>query len=418
MKFAHLSDVHLGFQKSEALQQVEQQVFEDAIDQCIEKKVDFILIPGDLFHVNIPEMRVQKFAVRKFRKVHEAGIPVYVVYGSHDFSPVSNSVIDLLTEAGYLTKVSKQKESSGKKIELEFTKDPKTGAKIVGLPGLTAGKELVYYENLDRDLLESEPGFKIFLFHGGLDELKSKVSAEPDFMPISFLPKGFDYYAGGHMHTHWHEKYPDYSHIVYPGTLFAGYHSDLEENAKGEQRGFVLVEFEDKVKNVEFVPIKNVDYEIIEYNAEKKSAKTVNLELAKSLKEFDPANKVVIIKVWGELASGKTSEIDFSAISEELKQNNVFEVKINRNQLSSKDYNITPASGKNKDEIETNVFKENIGDLRLEQKELLGEAGVGLAKKLLQELGQPLLVNEKKGEYQKRIEQNAIEILGLKINDS
>ena len=67
MKFAHLSDVHLGFQKSEALQQVEQQVFEDAIDQCIEKKVDFILIPGDLFHVNIPEMRVQKFAVRKFR---------------------------------------------------------------------------------------------------------------------------------------------------------------------------------------------------------------------------------------------------------------------------------------------------------------------------------------------------------------
>ena len=418
MKFAHLSDVHLGFQKSEALQQVEQQVFEDAIDQCIEKKVDFILIPGDLFHVNIPEMRVQKFAVRKFRKVHEAGIPVYVVYGSHDFSPVSNSVIDLLTEAGYLTKVSKQKESSGEKIELEFTKDPKTGAKIVGLPGLTAGKELVYYENLDRDLLESEPGFKIFLFHGGLDELKSKVSVEPDFMPISFLPKGFDYYAGGHMHTHWHEKYPDYSHIVYPGTLFAGYHSDLEENAKGEQRGFVLVEFEDKVKNVEFVPIKNVDYEIIEYNAEKKSAKTVNLELAKSLKEFDPANKVVIIKVWGELASGKTSEIDFSAISEELKQNNVFEVKINRNQLSSKDYNITPASGKNKDEIETNVFKENIGDLRLEQKELLGEAGVGLAKKLLQELGQSLLVNEKKGEYQKRIEQNAMEILELKINDS
>ena len=220
------------------------------------------------------------------------------------------------------------------------------------------------------------------------------------------------------MHTHWHEKYPDYSHIVYPGTLFAGYHSDLEENAKGEQRGFVLVEFEDKVKNVEFVPIKNVDYEIIEYNAEKKSAKTVNLDLVKSIKEFDPANKVVIIKVWGELASGKTSEIDFSAISEELKQNNVFEVKINRNQLSSKDYNITPASGKNKDEIETNVFKENIGDLRLEQKELLGDAGVGLAKKLLQELGQPLLVNEKKGEYQKRIEQNAMKILELKINDS
>ena len=416
--FAHLSDVHLGFQKNVPLQQIEERVFEDAIDQCIERKVDFVLIPGDLFHVNIPEMRVQKFAVRKFRQLHEAGIPVYVVYGSHDFSPVSDSVIDLLTEAGYLTKVSKQKQSSDDRISLEFTKDSKTGAKIVGLPGLTAGKELVYYENLDRESLESEDGFKIFLFHAGLAELKFEVSAKTDFMPISLLPKGFDYYAGGHMHTHTLEKYPDYPNIVYPGTLFSGYYSDLEENAKGRKRGFVLVQFDDKVQKVEFIPIDNVGYEIIEYNADKKNVKTVNLDLAKSVKEIDPANKIVIIKVFGELASGKTSEIDFTGIREELKQNNVLEVKINRTHLSSKDYNITPASGKNKDEIETNVFKENIGDVRLEQKELVGDPGVKLAKKLLQELGQPSLVNEKKAQYQKRIEENAMELLELKINDS
>ena len=416
--FAHLSDVHLGFQKNVPLQQIEERVFEDAIDQCIERKVDFVLIPGDLFHVNIPEMRVQKFAVRKFRQLHEADIPVYVVYGSHDFSPVSDSVIDLLTEAGYLTKVSKEKQSSDDRISLEFTKDSKTGAKIVGLPGLTAGKELVYYENLDRESLESEDGFKIFLFHAGLAELKFEVSTKTDFMPISLLPKGFDYYAGGHMHTHTLEKYPDYPNIVYPGTLFSGYYSDLEENAKGRKRGFVLVQFDDKVQKVEFIPIDNVGYEIIEYNADKKNVKTVNLDLAKSVKEIDPGNKIVIIKVFGELASGKTSEIDFTALREELKQNNVLEVKINRTHLSSKDYNITPASGKNKDEIETNVFKENIGDVRLEQKELLGDPGVKLAKKLLQELGQPSLVNEKKGEYQKRIEENAMELLELKINDS
>ncbi|MFB5632957.1 MAG: DNA repair exonuclease, partial [Nitrosopumilus sp.] len=104
MKFAHLSDVHLGFQKHESLQKIEQQVFEKAMDECISRKVDFILIPGDMFHVNIPEMRVQKFAFAKFRAVHDAGIPIYVVYGSHDFSPVSNSVIDLLSEVGYITK--------------------------------------------------------------------------------------------------------------------------------------------------------------------------------------------------------------------------------------------------------------------------------------------------------------------------
>ena len=127
--FAHLSDVHLGFQKNVPLQQIEERVFEDAIDQCIKRKVDFILIPGDLFHVNIPEMRVQKFAFAKFRQVHEAGIPVYVVYGSHDFSPVSNSVIDLLAAIGYISKVTKVKDSEDGKIVLDFLGAPEISPK-------------------------------------------------------------------------------------------------------------------------------------------------------------------------------------------------------------------------------------------------------------------------------------------------
>ena len=120
MKFAHLSDIHLGFQKHEALQEIEQNVFEKTLDECISRKVDFILIPGDMFHVNIPEMRVQKYAFAKFKQVHDAGIPVYVVYGSHDFSPVANSVIDLLAETGYITKVTKVKEPTEEKITLDF----------------------------------------------------------------------------------------------------------------------------------------------------------------------------------------------------------------------------------------------------------------------------------------------------------
>ena len=133
MKFAHLSDVHLGFQKHESLQKIEQQVFEKILDQCISLKVDFILIPGDLFHVNIPEMRVQKFAFAKFRQVHDAGIPIYVVYGSHDFSPVSNSVIDLLAEIGYITKVTQATSHEDGRISLKCLIDSKTGAKITGL---------------------------------------------------------------------------------------------------------------------------------------------------------------------------------------------------------------------------------------------------------------------------------------------
>ncbi|MCV0373133.1 MAG: DNA repair exonuclease [Nitrosarchaeum sp.] len=413
MKFAHMSDIHLGFQKHESLQKIEQQVFEKALDECISRQVDFILIPGDLFHVNIPEMRVQKFAFAKFRQVYDAGIPVYVVYGSHDFSPVSNSVIDLLAEVGYIIKVTRATSNEDDTITLDFIIDEKTGAKIAGLSGLKVGKDREWYEKLDRSGFEAESGFKIFLFHGGIADMKTDSGMDGDHMPLSLLPKGFSYYAGGHMHKFNHQKFSEYPHVVYPGTLFAGYHADLEENAKGQQRGFVIVEFEDMVKSVEFIPIGNVQYEVIEVDANNRKADSVNLELEQRSKEIDPADKVVIIKVQGELTSGKTADVDVSAVRERLSSLGSLIVNISKNRLTSKEYAITEAKGNDKDEIETNVFKENIGQLRFDHKELLGEKGVELAKRLLRELGQPQLVNEKKNEYIPRVRGSALSILGL-----
>jgi DNA repair exonuclease SbcCD nuclease subunit len=411
--FAHLSDIHLGFQKHEALQKIEQQVFEKIFDQCIERKVDFILIPGDLFHVNIPEMRVQKFAFSKFREVYDAKIPVYVVYGSHDFSPVSNSVIDLLAEVGYITKVTRVKDSEDGKIVLDFLIDEKTGVKITGLSGLKVGKDREYYEKLDSHSLEAESGFKIFLFHGGITEMKTESGMDGEHMPLSLLPRNFEYYAGGHMHKWNHQKFDAHPNVVYPGTRFAGYHKDLEDNAKGQKRGFVLVEFEDKVKSVEFVEVENTQYSVIEINAENRIAESLNKELQEKIRGIDPAQQVVIIKVQGELAKGKTADVDISAIRDELNQKGALVVIINKNQLTSKEYSITEAKGENKEEIETNVFSENIGQLRFEYSELLGDDGIKLAKKLLHELGQPKLENEKKNEYTPRINQNALAILGL-----
>ncbi|MBA0908520.1 MAG: DNA repair exonuclease [Nitrosarchaeum sp.] len=418
MRFAHLSDIHLGFQKHEALQKVEQQVFEKIFDECISRKVDFILIPGDLFHVNIPEMRVQKFAFAKFRQIYDAGIPVYVVYGSHDFSPVSNSVIDLLAEVGYITKVTRATSLENNKIKLGFLLDKKTGVKIAGLSGLKVGKDREYYEKLDSESLEAESGFKIFLFHGGISEMKTDSGMDGENMPLSLLPRNFDYYAGGHMHKFNAQKFENYENIVYSGTPFAGYHTDLEENAKGQKRGFVLVEFEEKIKNIEFVEIGNTNYKIIEINAENRIAESVNKELQDKIRAIDPAQQVVIIKVRGEMTKGKTADVDVSTIRDELNQKGALVVNINKNQLSSKEYSITEAKGANREEIITNVFAENIGQLRFEQKNLIGEQGIQLAKKLLAGLVLQKLENEKSADYISRIKENAFGILGVDTNNS
>ncbi len=417
MRFAHMSDIHLGFQKESALQDVERRVFEDALDRCMSMNVDFILMPGDIFHVNIPEMRVQKYAFTKFREVYEAGIPVYVVYGSHDFSPVSNSVIDLLVAAGYIIKVANATSNDDGTISLGFISDEKTGARITGLSGLKAGNDREHYQKLDRVPLESEPGFKIFLFHAGIAEMKGDNTNEGDQMPLSLLPRGFSYYAGGHMHKSSHQTFERYPHVVYSGTPFAGYHSDLEHNARGTERGFYTVEFEDDVKSVEFVTLENTRYELIEIDADDKSVESVNQKLRRSIDEIDPTDKVVIVKIAGEMTSGKTADVDISAARSSLAQRGSLVSLVNKNQLKSKEYAITQANGTDRTEIETNIFSENIGQLRLDQKDLLGEQGVDLARRLLRKLGEEPLANEKKNTYAARIQNDALAILGLDGND-
>jgi len=413
-----MSDCHLGFQKSKPLQEIEQNIFEKILDECIEKKVDFILISGDLFHISLPEFRVQRFAFKKFKEVYDAGIPIYVVYGSHDFNPVGNSLIELLSDVGYFTKVTKEQDVSEGKISLEFFQDPSTKAKIVGLSGLTSGKDIEYYKDLNRKDLEKEKGFKIFLFHAGIDELKTKDDAMMDSMPASLLPRGFDYYAGGHLHTHSSENYEGYGIMMYSGTIFDGHSSDIEKNARGTKRGYVLVEFDDKIRNWEFIPIHNAKYELIEINAKGKSIATVNSEISKKIEGIDPSDKIVIMKVRGELISGKTTEIDFSKIKEELLKNGAIDVKINNKQFTSKEYTITPARGEGTEEIINNILKENIGDIKLKQEELLGESGFKIAQELLEVLGESKPSDESKNDYQRRIQKSALKILRIESNAS
>src|ERR1035437_9259690 len=95
-RFAHMSDIHLGAHREPALRDIERRCFAEAMDMCIKEDVDFLLISGDLFHVGIPDLGVVNDAVRKMRELREARIPIYAIYGSHDYTPTGTSVIDIL----------------------------------------------------------------------------------------------------------------------------------------------------------------------------------------------------------------------------------------------------------------------------------------------------------------------------------
>lgn len=408
MRFAHFADIHLGFQKTGPLQDLERDVFGRAMDECISRDVDFVLICGDLFHVNIPEMRVQKLAMKKFRDIHEAGIPVYAVYGSHDFSPVSNSAIDLLESAGYLTKATKASyREDDDLIHLDFLEDEKTGAKLAGLSGLKAGRDAEYYQMLDRQPLESEPGFKIFLFHGAISEMMGGIRDDNN-MPVSYLPAGFHYHAGGHLHTFRRDAFPGYANVVYPGTLFAGYHSDMETSARGERRGFAMVDFDGKgVNSVDMVAVPGCEYELAEIDAEGKPAGVVSSDLDRIMDEMNPSGKVVILKMAGEMSSGRTTDIDLAGARKRMGERGALETLIERNGLTSKEYQIRGESAGTRDEIELRTFQGNIGQVRIKRPSLTGAGGVQLAGSLLSVLRQPRPENEKTKDYEHRIKSEA-----------
>tara|TARA_Y100001960_G_scaffold197137_1_gene206281 strand:- start:143 stop:418 length:276 start_codon:yes stop_codon:yes gene_type:complete len=68
LKFAHLADTHLGRQKDEKLRIIEKQIFKKTVDTILKNNVEFVLIAGDFFDVNIPDMETQKFTFEQFKK--------------------------------------------------------------------------------------------------------------------------------------------------------------------------------------------------------------------------------------------------------------------------------------------------------------------------------------------------------------
>ena len=395
------------------MRELEMRAFKLALDRCVQEQVDFILICGDLFHVSIPDLSVVDEAVKKMREVGDKGIPIYAIYGSHDYSPNSTSVIDVLASAGTMRRIVDW-ELVGDRIKLNFFIDPKTGAKITGISARKAGLESRYFEMLDRGALEHEDGFKIFAFHAALNEFKPEYLSKMESFATSLLPKGFNYYAGGHVHDRSENSLHGYDRIVFPGALFPKDARDLERTVKGEKRGFYIVSFDDEVYSQTFLEVSVFDDIYLEYDVSDKTATEAQKELQTKIQTAEVNGKVVLLKVSGRLSEGKTADIDFQAIRQTLLIAGAIHVELNRYGVTSREYQAITVSGQNVNEIEANLLKENISSLKTSELTLTGEQGLQISKDLLRTLRAESQPTEAKREYESRMTKQGIETLGIK----
>lgn len=410
-RFSHITDCHLGSWRNPKLRDLNIEAFERSILISIKEQVDFILITGDFFDVNIPQLAPVKKAVEIMKHARDSGIPIYMIYGSHDFSTANISMIDILHSAELFIKPT-EFELNTDSIILKFFVDQKTGAKITGVSGRKVGLDKEIFERLDKEKLELEDGFKIFLLHKGIQEVLPLNLQFRDSIPISLIPKGFDYYGGGHIHKRVEKKMGS-GMIAYPGPLFGSTFQDLEETAKGEKRGFYIISFDKQIIDCKFIEINVAEVLYKEIFSQKWNSERLINEIARNISELEVKDKIVLIKVKGKLL-GKRSNIDFGKFSTDISERGALLSFININNLSTDETSSVAVQSNNKLDIEREIFHESIKNFQTEStlsnklktqinSKLSGIAGENISISLLDVLRNEKLENENASTYDDRI---------------
>lgn len=405
MRFAHLADCHIGSWRDPKLKDISTIAFQKAIDKCVEENVDFILISGDLFNTSLPRLDNLREAVSAFRKLKEQNIPVYIIPGSHDYSPSGKTMLDVLEQAGLFVNVVKGEEVNGK-IKLKFTIDKKTGAKITGMLGKRYSLEKEYYKNLILENLEQEQGYKIFMFHSGIDELKPEDMQNIITQPLSLLPKGFDYYAGGHVHIVTETKIEGYGTISYPGPLFPNSFSELEKLGIG---GFYIVE-NDKLR-WENIQVHNI-YKIIK-DCNEKNPEQIYDEIINEIKDKEFNDTIILIRLYGSLSSGKPYDINFKEIFSMLYNKSAYFVMKNTNQLTTKEFEEIKIDTKSVEDAESAIIKEHLGQIRLKDMEPKKEEA--LIKELIKTLSTEKEEGETNADFERRIKEEMSKVMDIEL---
>lgn len=321
MKFAHLGDCHLGGWRFPELQELNMQSFARAIEICIREKVDIVLIAGDLFDSAYPSIETLKQTFQEFKKLNQARIPCFLIAGSHDYSVSGKTFLDVLEKAGFCTNVCKYEEKDERIILEPVIYE---GYAIYGYPGKKSGLEV---PELRRVEIQDSPGFfKILMLHTSIKEAIGNLPI--DSISINQLPKA-DYYALGHLHINYVKD-----NLVYSGPIFPNNFEELEELGNGQ---FYIIESDNFVNPIK-VPIKIRD--VLRINVSVNSSVGATEKIISEIDRYPIKDKIVLLRVSGNILDGNSSEIKFDEIEKVVKNKEPFIFIKNTSKLLFKEENI------------------------------------------------------------------------------
>ena len=223
-RFLHTADIHLDSplkglagQEGTAADRIRtatREAFERLVGLAIEERVAFLVIAGDLYDGDWRDYKTGLFFVSQMGRLHEAGIPVYLLYGNHD---AESQITRHLTLPNNVHVFGSQNPESFKIDNLGIVLHGQSFRQR----DIADNLALTYPEPVTGD-------FNIGVLHTGL----GGMGGHENYAPCSLndlVNKGYHYWALGHVHQA--NVLHDRPYIVFPGNV-QGRHI-RETGAKG-----------------------------------------------------------------------------------------------------------------------------------------------------------------------------------------
>ena len=263
MKFVHIADMHfdspfVNLSNKEymgELRRLEQRkVFKKMIDYIKDNNIEYLFISGDLYEHKYIKQSTIEYINKLFQEIPDTKI--YIAPGNHD-PFLKNSYYSKFNWSNNVKIFSNNIE----KIENE-------NVNIYGYGFTDFYCENSGIENIEIDNKEK---LNILVIHGALDSSNIEDRQYNPMKKNMLKAKGFDYVALGHIHkldynTEENQK------IVYPGSTISLGFDELGKH------GMIVGEFKEKELNLNFVPLDEKEYKVIQLDTTNMNSKEELIE--------------------------------------------------------------------------------------------------------------------------------------------
>ncbi|MEM9645567.1 MAG: DNA repair exonuclease [Planctomycetota bacterium] len=255
-KILHAADIHLDSPlqsldryegaPAEEIRLASRRALTAMVDTAIDRKVDLVVIAGDLYDGDWQHMNTGLFFVKEASRLVREGIPMAVIRGNHDAANKMTASLPLPTNPDGSSILLNEKRVDLRRFdELQIAihgRSYKTRAEV---------------GNMAEAYPDPLPGvFNLGLLHTSLTGAEGHEPYAP-CTPRQLADKQYDYWALGHIHTRGEHQVEGAAPVVFSGNI-QGRHA-RETGAKG----CIIVEVDEQNQTDRvFVPLDVVRWEV------------------------------------------------------------------------------------------------------------------------------------------------------------